>query len=1125
MSDRNQTIAIPLAKGLNLKSDVRAMDPPGMAICRDVQFDEVQGAQTRYPFSSGGQLLNNTIVGGGTLSNCRRFFDNGGELLCFTDTHLYAWSGRDLAWAQKAEHLAVSVAEQTVMATNDDQQVCDRAELANTVVYTWVGLVSGGTNVYIAAVDKITGAIILRPALADGNAIGGSAPRLVALQTKIMLFWWRSSDVKIVCIALDPASVRPQVPTVVSSATNIGFYDVAAVPGADTCVLAVTRNPDTSYDFIKITTALAISTATKARTADGPVAIAVDPTHLQAQVIRSSTTSLLGDLLTISTGADVNTSTAIGTTSATTHGRIAAAFRSVQSGGFYRCYVFWDADESVNSGAPWTSSSNWVDTNNAHGAAANFIRFLSPASRAFDYNGSVYLWMEFSGLSLASGSVFSAALQNTYMLYRDDGTLVSKATQNNAAGFPATALKINLPNVALVSGTTQFAWIGSFRRIISNAVYEARVPRDIVFTFDSNDARRCARLGRTCYISGGLVSQYDGTNIYEVGYLVFPWALSSTLFGAGAIADGTYAYKSTWRMNNAQGEVDRSTTANVAVKVLSGGGGETIQSFIPLYTSRKLSVPLAIEIWRTQKNPTIDSDFYLDSGIDPSVLTGDNCYVVNDPTQANQTLKDNLADAALAVLQTNPENGSVLEYLPPPAATIIAASATRLFLSGIPGQPNTVVYSRQRQENEVASFNDALSIDIPPEGGDITALGFINECLVVFRENAVYFAPSGFDGGFDNTGGGSNFGPVQRVPGKLGAVNQESIALADAGLFFKSSQGYAILNRGFTVDEVGLPVEDFKSEALLAVDVMPNQRQIRCLSASRMLVYDTLIREWSEWTVANAVHSTTWNNGHVYMTLTQPRQQDTSYAALTYGLDVELGWFKTNGLQGFGRVRRIGLLGEFRTACIVRTRIAYDYAYDGSGNPVWVDDFPWTATPTTVGSGLQMRHGVQRGRCEAIKVRFTLYEMPQSASQDIGVSAFGLAAGIGTAITCKASGTAGDGILVTIVDDSAGAVTISETGTPTTGGTLTIHIKHGTSTSAAVEAALAASTLVTVTHADTTPGRSYAADNTYTSLALVGGTDLYDNGPSGEAVKLTGMSLEYAPKPGINKRLSASQKA
>src|SRR5207253_7865856 len=98
---------------------------------------------------------------------------------------------------------------------------------------------------------------------------------------------------------------------------------------------------------------------------------------------------------------------------------------------------------------------------------ATFVNRLCLASRAFAYNGQAYVWLVFaleSQFSGANPSPFRAQLQNTYLLYRHDTTLQSKAAFGRAGGY--SFFDGHLPGVALTAGTTSFSWCGGERRII-----------------------------------------------------------------------------------------------------------------------------------------------------------------------------------------------------------------------------------------------------------------------------------------------------------------------------------------------------------------------------------------------------------------------------------------------------------------------------------------------------------------------------------------------------------------------------------------------------------------------------------------------------------------------------------
>src|SRR6185295_4634857 len=974
-----QTVTLPLAAGLDTKGDARASDPPKLDICRDVQFDELGGVQTRYPFAA----MSNSIFGGGTLSGCRRLAVVNDELCVFTADSMYSWNAQISAWVLRGTHLAVNVTETPRFATTGDQLDGDRAELNGTIVYAW----SEGGILFVAASDKATGAVLMSPF--SMIAISGR-PRLVALNTKIMLFFENIGA--LTAIALDPANPATALsggPTVTVAAAAVfnSFYDVVKVDGQDLAIGVYRRDVTTSYSVFTCTPALAVTTSTKARTADGPVAIATTPGGgLQTQVIRHDTgVAVRGDFLTTSSLADLTINQTIVNGAFTAANQIAAAYRSVTTGGAFRCYVYVSS-EAPTSGLG-TIVQNFVDTAGTIGTATTLMRILGVASRAFDYNGSVYVWFAFAGQStVATLGPFKTppfALQNTYFLYRDDGLLVAKCVATRGGGFlPAQG---RLPGVTLTSGTTEFSWCATLRRKIQlgtgDVDFAAREPVDVVFAFDSNAARRVDRIGRTLYIAAGEVLQYDGVRLVETGFHIYPWILGIIDAGGGSVATGTYSYKQTYRYLNAQGETERSTTATIA-SITNTGSSLSILTSTPLTATHKTSVVPAAEFWRTAVAPTSESPFFLVSSQDPAVLTNPNRYVPNSTTATTlPTFNDFLADASITIREANPENGAILESLAPPGASIIIASDTRLFLGGVAGDPDRVWYSRLRGDGEIASFHDGNVVPIPRTGGDITALVFNAETLTVFRSTAIYAL---LGQGVDNAGGGQNF-ESRTISVDVGAVSQESVAFTPKGVIFKSRKGWYLLSPSWQVQYIGGQVNAFDADTVYSIDVVETQHHVRILTNGRTLIWDYLVNQWGEWTIADGLHSVIWNGSHVYLTATGPKLQSTTYSSLTYGVDGETAWWKPAGdQQGEATVRWFSVLGEYRSSCLILVRVARDYQYDGAGNAVYYDDTAWLPSPTVVGSALQVKHTPSLQIVQSIKVRITAVALGARATLSTG---------------------------------------------------------------------------------------------------------------------------------------------
>lgn len=969
-------LEVSFTKGLNQKADPRLIEAPELVRAVDVEFDEIGGLRHRKPFVA----LAADLSTGGQISAVKRIYANGNELVAFTRDAVLSWCPSLQQWVSRGTHLAIKNDEKTRFATTGDQAQCDRAQLSGTVVYAWNDAASN--DVYIAAIDASSESVILAPTVVvNAGSTDLGRPRLVALSTKILLFVVDSA-IDLTVYAIDPAAPAVGLPATVVSGANTQYYDAERIPGTDTAIVAARRTTGNQYEIAKVTAALAVTKTTKARTCDGVIAIACTDDGASAQVMRSSGANIEGDLITISSLADAATGQALGSGTGTIN-HITGVFVSST------CHVWWTSSAATDA-TDWDTDYNTVTTGGTIGTAARFIRRLSLASRAFTYNSQAYVWLQFFGESSFSGaspSSWRAQLQNTYFLYRHDGFLCSKGAWQRAAGKAASgAWNGHLPHVALTSGSTVFSWCAGERRIVplgeNQFGYSDRGPRDITFTFDSNDARRVARIGQTLYIACGEgLLQYDGSTLVETGFHLYPHYFGAIEVGAGNLADGIYTLKTSWRYDNGRGERERSTSATSGqVTIAAGPNGISTVTWTPLYVTHKASI--VAESWRTQVNPYEDSAFYLTTNPDPTQTSNPNRYIANDTTASTlATFNDEFADSTLTTKEPHPENGTTLENLAPPAATLIIASADRLFLAGVAADPDAVWYSKQRGEGEIAAFHDNLRVVVPSAGGDITGLAFLNETLIVFRETAIY-ALSG--DGYDNNGGGSNFVP-RLISSDCGAVSHESIALVPQGLIFKSSKGWYILNRGWAVDYIGGPVTDYDSETVYAVHAVESQHQVRIVTSGRMLVWDYLVNAWAEWTITG-IHAAMWNGDHHYLASSGQSvlAESSSYATCDYGMDVEM-LIHLGGIQGFARVRKLMVLGEYRSTHTLRVRLG-TYT-EGS----YFDDKTWTPSPTTVGGELEVQHGPSQQQHKAIRIRLT---SSTTTGEKLKLSAISLELGI-----------------------------------------------------------------------------------------------------------------------------------
>jgi hypothetical protein len=983
-------VHIPLAAGLDTKSDPRALQPPALTRALNVEFTESGGLQKRKPYAA----LATDIEGGGTLSDIRRLATYRDELIAFTDTKLYSWSPTLDAWQERGEHLAASVTERSLFGSTAEQSFCDRAELDGIAIYMWTegSDPSDPDRLMIAALDVETGAVVYGPEPwpQDGNA----RPRLVAGDSVIFAFVYVTSGSELFGSTIDPADISGSLDNNSFSANiSAGPYDVAV--SGDTCYFASQQTTSTSYRVGTVNAAGTVASQLEARTCDGAIAIAVSP-DADVMVVRVDGTDVEGDLLDSGLTATSDVDMALGTIGATDN-QLTAAFKTVaEAGGEYRCFAFWTSGQTSGS-SDFSMRVGWVETDgDASGTDDALVHRIGVAAHAFAYGDHVFVWGVFASDTVADNSPL-VGVQHAYLLFRDDGEVIARAVQDVAGGFGL--LNGHLGTVQDL-GDSRYGWAGLERGLLTgdagSTSYAARSPREVVLSMDSLDARRSAELGRTLYISGGIPMQYDGEGVAEVGFLIYPWLVTNITFGSpsgGNVEGGAYSWLPLYAWENAAQELERSTSTALSTTgpaPVPGTGTDVDMNIRALPVTLKQGDRSAprLEMWRSLKNPATGAPLYRITDVDPAEDTGANRYIENDPTATTVAFTDDMADDDAAVLEQILLPGVELEDLPPASASIIVAGTERIFLAGIANEPHQIRYSKIRQDGRVASFHDGNKITLPAGSGDITALAILNETLIAFCESAIYALPGD---GFDNLGAGQNFGPPRTISVDVGAQSQEAIGVTSDGIVFHGSKGWHLLTLGGGVQYIGGPVEDFDGDEFVAVHVLEGQHQIRCLSTARCLVYDTVAGQWSEWELEDAVGAVIWQGAYVYATASGVFSERSDYTGVDYSIDIETAWIKVaDQLQNFGRWRRAVLLGERRdTSFAVRVRIGRNYATG------YFDDRTKVLTGS-VGAPLQFSHRPKYGRAQALRFRITdMAADAESVPDSEGMKLTGLSLNVG----------------------------------------------------------------------------------------------------------------------------------
>jgi hypothetical protein len=153
--------------------------------------------------------------------------------------------------------------------------------------------------------------------------------------------------------------------------------------------------------------------------------------------------------------------------------------------------------------------------NSAAGALADFIRSVGLGCDAF---------LDTSGAHV--GVVYDSTYQSTFFVSNTAKQMVSKALATRAGGLTGYP---RLPTVAQPAANRWAVTVGSKGRLVAQSgevtFFTKTITRlDLDF---GNERYRSAQLGRNLHLAGGVVSAYDGAQLFEAGFHVYPEAAAT----------------------------------------------------------------------------------------------------------------------------------------------------------------------------------------------------------------------------------------------------------------------------------------------------------------------------------------------------------------------------------------------------------------------------------------------------------------------------------------------------------------------------------------------------------------------------------------------------------------------
>jgi hypothetical protein len=890
MALQKQIVSLNLT-GLDTKTDSKQVVQGKLLTLENGVFTTERKIRKRYgynPFSRSIEGSSALIASGSALATYNS------ELLLFSGSELYSYSPSTLKWSDKGSITNVNLTVQPIIRNSYQQTSPDSAYHSSGLKIFAYEDSRGGSRYSI--VDSVTGQFLVSDQLINSTA---AKPKVLAVGNYFYLVYYDSAITKlrlIIIPVLTPTAPRAAIDLAANILGSAPNFDMTLAGGR--AYLAY-NNTDgghgVSVKFIDSFGTLSATLDITGENASSCIGIFVDSVTNQVFVayhngtavryfVRDSALSPVAVLAptTVETVANVVSLSGISANGSAT------LFYTVSAAQTYNYFI----------------RSNTISASGTVGTAADFKRSVGLASKAFSYNGHSYVTV-----------AFASVLQPTYFVLDSLGNIVAKFVTSQGGGQPA---KNCLPEVnALGSGNYLLACLEKdLLTSISGTIYTQTGVKACTLNFASQ--LQHATLGQSLILTGGFVSSYDGVSPTEHNFHIYPENVTvSTSASGGLITAGTYSYAVCYEWADASGQIQRSSPS-IGVQQVTTGSTSTNTVTIPTLrlTGKQNRSPVFIVVYRTLAN---GSTFFQVSSVTSPLL--------NSTTSDSVTFTDTFADTTI---QGNPylyTTGNVVQNTSPPAANLITTFQNRVVL--IPSEdPLSFYYSKQVVQGSPVDFSINFQNKIDARGGPITTAAEMDGNLILFKNSSIYYVSGS---GPADTGANNNFSDAILVSTDGGCTNPSSVILTPEGLMYKSQKGIYLLSRALKVSYIGKEVEAYNSANITSAVLIPNTNQVRfTLDSGLALVYDYFENQWGTFTNLAAQDATTFQNQYVYLNAAGSAFQETPGLFIDgngQGIKLKMvtSWLSFAGLQGYQRIYKMQLLGDYISAHKLLVQIAYDF--------------------------------------------------------------------------------------------------------------------------------------------------------------------------------------------------------
>lgn len=921
---QKQPFFLSLAQGIDTKDDEKQVVPGKLLILENGVFTSPKEIRKR----NGYQPLSLSIENNFTLPDFNiipismrsgNFLASFNKEIVLNDNFdLYSFSESLDTWIYKGNNTICELSTIPIVRNTNSQSIADSAINPSGIqVFAWED--SSG-NVKLSTLDTLTDQIIIanKEILPSG---GGNTlkPKCVEINNRLIIFYLDNSTamhLKYITYINGIFSSPVDFATDVNVTNN--NYDLVVANNK----LYITYNTDAaSIKTFYLTPVLTPSAVfeTTGQMADNCITVFVD-LLTNVWIAWGDTSSVNMTVLNEVLEIQLTPPTVISSTSPIYNitGTGDSGFSTI----FYDVLGSTDVDGKHSNSVVYFSVVLQDGTNSS--SEQQFLRSSSLQSKAFSIlvNSTHVPHVTLTHDANLQPTYFLCNLYNAdYAAELENATIISKIAPSLGGGIPTK--KSSLSAINLLS---------------TNVFQTALLQKDLLFTSVSNTGTvntysqtgvissifdftvtnlNTQVLGDNLHIGSGLISMYDGANIVEHNFNLYPEAISIVVntSGGNLTDSSSYGYQVTYEWTDNQGQLHRSAPSPV-ISIMTGSHSNASQAVLTIPTLRITAKKDAIiVIYRTQANGTVY--YRLNSPIAP---------LYNNTTTDTVTYTDNASDASIAANEQLYTTGGEVNNSAPPASSIIGEFKNRIIL--IPSEdPTSFWYSKQVIPGSPVEFSDVFVQNIGTDDGPITAFIQMDSNGIFFKEHSIFYISGD---GPSPSGENNDFSQALSIAADVGCISSESLILMPMGIIFKSHKGIYLLSRGLSVQYIGSDVEKYNDNTITSAQLISHTNQIRfTLDNSIVLVYDYFVSQWSVFTNINTISSIITNNTFTYVQPDGLVLQESPGIFNDNGAFIKLrvvtSWLSLAGIQGFQRIYKALILGQYFGPHKLLVQFAYDF--------------------------------------------------------------------------------------------------------------------------------------------------------------------------------------------------------